>query len=53
MNTYVMVGAGGTGTMLFDPLHTYLRAKHADDFIDFSTAAKVGREHGFIVEKLL
>ena len=27
--------------------------KDADDFIDFSTAAKVGRKHGFIVEKLL
>ena len=27
--------------------------KHADDFIDFSTAAKLGLKHGFIVEKLL
>jgi hypothetical protein len=27
--------------------------KDADDFIDFSTAAKIGRKQGFIVEKLL
>lgn len=27
--------------------------KHADEFIDFSTAAKIGQKHGFIVEKLL
>src|SRR5215471_12060857 len=27
--------------------------KHADEFIDFSTAAKIGLKHGFIVEKLL
>ncbi len=27
--------------------------KHADDFIDFSTAAKIGLKHGFNVEKLL
>jgi len=27
--------------------------KDADDFIDFSTAAKIGRKHGFVVEKLL
>ena len=27
--------------------------KHADDFIDFSTAAKIGQKHGFVVEKLL
>ena len=27
--------------------------KHADEFIDFSAAAKIGQKHGFIVEKLL
>ena len=27
--------------------------KHADEFIDFSAAAKIGLKHGFIVEKLL
>ena len=27
--------------------------KHAGEFIDFSTAAKIGLKHGFIVEKLL
>ncbi len=27
--------------------------KHADDFIDFPTAATIGLKHGFIVEKLL
>lgn len=27
--------------------------KHADEFIDFSTAAKIGQKYGFIVEKLL
>ena len=27
--------------------------KDADDVIDFSTAAKIGQKHGFIVEKLL
>ena len=27
--------------------------KHADEFIDFSTAAKIATKHGFIVEKLL
>ena len=27
--------------------------KHADDFIDFSTASKIAQRHGFIVEKLL
>lgn len=27
--------------------------KHADEFVDFSTAAKIGREYGFSVEKLL
>jgi hypothetical protein len=27
--------------------------KHADEFIDFSTAAKIAQQHGFIVEKLL
>ena len=27
--------------------------KHADGFIDFSTAVKIGQQHGFIVEKLL
>jgi hypothetical protein len=27
--------------------------KHADEFIDFSTAAKIAQQHGFIAEKLL
>ena len=27
--------------------------KNADEFIDFSTAAKIGQKHGFIVEKFL
>ena len=27
--------------------------KHADEFIDFSTAAKIALMHGFVVEKLL
>ncbi len=27
--------------------------KHADEFIDFSTAADIGLQHGFIAEKLL
>ncbi len=27
--------------------------KHADEFIDFSTAAKLAQRHGFVVEKLL
>ncbi len=27
--------------------------KHANEFIDFSTAAKIGLKHGLIVEKLL
>ena len=27
--------------------------KHADEFIDFSTAARIAQKHGFIVEKLL
>lgn len=26
---------------------------HADEFIDFSTAAKIANRHGFIVERLL
>jgi len=26
--------------------------KHANEFIEFSTAAKIGQKHGFIVEKL-
>ena len=26
--------------------------KHADEFIDFSTAAIVANQHGFIVERL-
>ncbi len=27
--------------------------KHADDVIDFSTAAKIGNKHGYIVERIL
>ena len=27
--------------------------KHADDFIDFSTAAMIAQKHGFVAEKLL
>ncbi len=27
--------------------------KHADEFVDFSVAEKIGQKHGFIVEKLL
>jgi translation initiation factor IF-2 len=27
--------------------------KHADEFIDFSTAAKIAHQHGFIAERLL
>jgi len=27
--------------------------KHADEFIDFSTAATIAQQHGFIAEKLL
>jgi translation initiation factor IF-2 len=27
--------------------------KHADDLIDFSTAAKIAGKHGFIVERIL
>ena len=27
--------------------------KHAHEFIDFSTVAKIGLKHGFIVEKLM
>ena len=27
--------------------------KHADELIDFSTAANIGNKHGFIVERLL
>lgn len=27
--------------------------KHADELIDFSTAAKIGNQHGFAVERLL
>jgi len=27
--------------------------KHADEFIDFSTAASIASKHGFIVERLL
>jgi translation initiation factor IF-2 len=27
--------------------------KHADEIVDFSTAAKVAQQHGFIVEKIL
>ena len=27
--------------------------KHADEFIDFSTASRIAQKHGFIVEKLL
>ncbi len=27
--------------------------KHADDLIDFSTAATIGNKHGFAVERLL
>jgi translation initiation factor IF-2 len=31
-------------------LHNF---KHADELIDFSTAAIIGNQHGFIVERLL
>jgi hypothetical protein len=27
--------------------------KHADEYIDFSTAAKIGQKHGFVVERIL
>ena len=27
--------------------------KHADDLIDFSTAAKIGNKHGYVVERIL
>ena len=27
--------------------------KHADEFIDFSTASSIAQQHGFIVERLL
>lgn len=27
--------------------------KHADELIDFSTAAIIGNQHGFVVERLL
>jgi translation initiation factor IF-2 len=27
--------------------------KHADEMIDFSTAAKIGNQHGFVVERVL
>lgn len=33
MNTYTMVGAGGTGTHLLPALHTYLLNKHGEDFV--------------------